>query len=284
MSALTSRQHEAFSITAARARCKQHRRRILEMTQHVSALHVGGAFSSTEIVDCIYYGLMRPGPDGKVVGKNAPDTFLMSKGHGYMIQAVILEDLGVLTRADLQAYCTPQGKLGVHPDYGVPGIEASTGALGHGLSMAMGMAYAELTQGRHGIVYTTLSDGEVQEGSTWEATMMASSLEVCNLVAFIDNNNLQSLGFTHVTHPSFYPVVDKFRAFGWEGVEVDGHDSSAIYQAVMARKGDRPLMVNCKTVKGRGVSYMENVPLWHYRSPNKLEYEQAVREIDEAAE
>jgi transketolase len=284
MTALATEEHQGFSVAGARARCKRHRKRILEMTQHVSALHVGGAFSSTEIVDCIYYELMRPGAHGKAVGGQAPDTFLMSKGHGYMIQAVILEDIGVLARADLEAYCTPHGRLGVHPDLGVPGIEASTGALGHGLSMAMGMAYAEMTQGRDGMVYTVLSDGEVQEGSTWEATLMASSLKVRNLVGFIDNNNLQSLGFTHETHPSFYPVVDKFRAFGWESVEVDGHDSLAIYRAVAERSADRPLMVVCKTVKGRGVSYMENVPMWHYRSPNKAEYEQAVREIDEASE
>ncbi len=277
------KQRNAFDVAAARARCKRHRKRILEMTQSVSALHVGGAFSSTEIVDCIYYGLMRPGANG-VVGKDAPDTFLMSKGHGYMIQAVILEDLGVLKRSDLAAYCTPAGKLGVHPDYGIPGIEASTGSLGHGLSLSLGMAYAEMTRNRIGNVYTVLSDGEVQEGSTWEATLMASSLKVRNLVAFIDNNDMQSLGFTHVTHPSFYPVVDKFRAFGWDCVEVNGHDSLAIYNAVTSRKGDRPLMVNCKTTKGRGVSYMENVPMWHYRSPNKAEYEQAVREIDEATE
>ena len=148
--------------------------------------------------------------------------------------------------------------------------------------MALGMAYAEKTKNRGGVVYAVLSDGEVQEGSTWEATMMASSLKVNNLVGFIDNNNMQSLGFTHVTHPSFYPVVEKFVAFGWECVEVDGHDSLAIYNAVTGRKGDRPLMVNCKTTKGRGVSYMENVPMWHYRSPNKAEYEQALREIDGA--
>ena len=114
--------------------------------------------------------------------------------------------------------------------------------------------------------------------------MMASSLNCDNIVAFIDNNDFQSLGRTSETHPSFYPVVDKFRAFGWDCVEVNGHDSLAIYNAVTSRKGDRPLMVNCKTTKGRGVSYMENVPMWHYRSPNKAEYEQAIREIDEATE
>jgi transketolase len=283
MSALVVKERNALDITAAHERCKRHRKRILEMTQSVSALHVGGAFSSTEIVDCIYYELMRSGSNGAVVGHDAPDTFLMSKGHGYMIQAVVLEDLGVLKRSDLAAYCTPAGQLGVHPDYGIPGIEASTGALGHGLSMALGMAYAEMTRNSGGVVYVVLSDGEVQEGSTWEATLMASSLKVNNLIGFIDNNNMQSLGFTHVTHPSFYPVVDKFRAFGWDCVEVDGHDSFAIYNAVTGRKGDRPLMVNCKTTKGRGVSYMENVPMWHYRSPNKAEYEQALREIDGAA-
>jgi transketolase len=282
MNAPVVTRRNSLDAAVARERCKRHRKRILEMTQSVSALHVGGAFSSTEMVDCIYYELMRPGSNGAIVGAGAPDTFLMSKGHGYMIQAVILEDLGVLKRSDLAAYCTPDGKLGVHPDYGIPGIEASTGALGHGLSMALGMAYAEKTKNRGGVVYTVLSDGEVQEGSTWEATMMASSLKVNNLVGFIDNNNMQSLGFTHVTHPSFYPVVEKFVAFGWECVEVDGHDSLAIYNAVTGRSGDRPLMVNCKTTKGRGVSYMENVPMWHYRSPNQAEYEQALREIDGA--
>lgn len=277
-----TRHANAFEPSKAKARCKRHRKRILEITQSVSALHVGGAFSSTEIVDCIYYELMRTSANGKVVAHDAPDTFLMSKGHGYMIQAVILEDLGVLTANDIAGYCTPSGFLGVHPDYGNPGIEASTGALGHGLSMALGMAYAEKTQGRNGLVYTVLSDGEVQEGSTWEATMMASSFGVANLIAFIDNNNMQSLGFTTETHPSFYPVVEKFVAFGWECVEVDGHSSQAIYEAVVNRSGDRPLMVNCRTTKGKGVSYMESVPMWHYRSPNKDEYKQAVREIDEA--
>ncbi len=269
----------AYDAAAARQRCRTYRKRILEISQQVQALHVGGAFSCTEIVDTIYNGLMRrPNP-----GPKSPDTFLMSKGHGCMIQYVILEDLGILKRKDLDLYCKPGGILGCHPDYGVPGIEASTGSLGHGLSMALGMAYAEKTQGRDGKIYCVLSDGEVQEGSTWEATMMASSFGVDNLIAFMDNNNFQSLGRTHETHPSFYPVVDKYVAFGWEAVECDGHEPGAIFDAVVNRKGGKPLMVVCKTTKGKGVSYMENVPMWHYRSPNKTELEQAIREIDGAA-
>ncbi len=272
-----SARSNRFDAGAARARCLKFRRRILDISQQVSALHIGSAYSCTEIVDCIYYGLMRLNPDG-----TSRDTFLMSKGHGCMIQYVILEDLGVLSRADLDAYCTPAGKLGVHPDYGNPGIAAATGSLGHGLSMVCGMALAEKGRKTDGRIYTVLSDGEVQEGSTWEATMMASSLKLDNIVAFIDNNDFQSLGRTSETHPSFYPVVEKFQAFGWETVEVPGHDSGAIFEAVAGAKGGKPLMIVAKTTKGKGVSYMENVPIWHYRSPNKDEYRKAIAELEAA--
>src|SRR6185295_13469356 len=227
-----------FDEAAARERCLRFRKRILDISQQVQALHIGSAYSCTEIVDCIYYGLMRRNPD-----RTSPDTFVMSKGHGCMIQYVILEDLGVLSREDLDLYCKPNGRLGTHPDYGNPGIEASTGALGHGLSMAVGMALAERGRGSNGIIYTVLSDGEVQEGSTWEAVLMASSLKLPNIVAVLDNNDLQSLGRTSQTHPSLYPLAAKFEAFGWEAVTVDGHDSAAIAEAVLGRRGDRPLMV-----------------------------------------
>lgn len=259
----------------ARERCKRYRRRILDISQHVSALHIGGAFSCTELVDAIYNDLMRRDANGQ-----SPDTFLLSKGHGCMIQYVILEDLGVLSTSDIEAYCTPDGRLGVHPDYGNPGIEASTGSLGHGLSMVAGMALAERGRQKDGIIYTVLSDGEVQEGSTWEATLMTSSLKLTNVVAFIDNNDFQSLGRTSETHPSFYPLAEKFRAFGWETAECNGHDNAEIVAAVRNRRGDRPLMVVASTTKGKGVSYMENVPMWHYRAPNRKEYEQAIAELE----
>jgi transketolase len=262
-----------FNADAAHERCRRYRRRILDISQQVSALHIGSAYSCTEIVDTIYHGLM----------DRDRDTFLMSKGHGCMIQYAILEDLGVLSRADLDAYCTPDGRLGVHPDYGNPGIEGSTGSLGHGLSMVVGMALAERARNTGGTIYTVLSDGEVQEGSTWEATMMASSLKLANIVAFMDNNDFQSLGRTSETHPSFYPLVDKYRAFGWECVEVPGHDSGALFDAVASRTGGKPLMVVAKTTKGKGVSYMENVPIWHYRSPNRDEYAKAVEELGAAS-
>ena len=270
-------QHEAQSldVAAARRRCLTFRRRILDISQTVSALHIAPAFSCIETVDLIYHGLMRWN-DGK-----SPDTFIMSKGHGCMAQYVVLEAMGILSGEDLAKYCKPNGRLGAHPDYGVPGIAASTGSLGHGLPMAVGMAYAEKIKKTGGRVYAVLSDGEIQEGSTWEAFMMGSTLGVSNLVAFIDNNDFQSLGRTSETHPTFYPLTDKFRAFGWETIELNGHDAGGLFEAVMSREGKKPLAVICKTVKGRGVSYMENVPIWHYRAPNKDEYVQAISELVE---
>lgn len=271
-----------FDVDAAKKRCLRYRRRILDMSQKVTALHIAPAFSCMEIVDCIYNGLMKRDAAG-----NFLDTFLLSKGHGCMTQYVILEDLGILSSNEMDSYCTKDGILGAHPDYGNPGISAATGSLGHGLSMAVGMAVAERNlaggKSKANLIYAVLSDGEVQEGSTWEATLMATSLNLENLIAFIDNNDFQSLGRTSETHPSFYPLTDKFKAFGWEVAEVNGHEAGAIYDAVAKRKGGRPMMIIAKTTKGRGVSYMENVPIWHYRAPNTDEYKQALAELKEVA-
>ena len=266
---------DTYDPKAAALRCLNFRKRILEISQQVGALHIGSAFSCAEIVECIYYGLMRY--SGEV--NTLVDTFIMSKGHGCMIQYVILEAMGILSKTDMEEYCTPHGRLGCHPDYGNPGIEASTGSLGHGLPMAVGMAIAEKRKKDPGIIYAVLSDGEIQEGSTWEAIMMASSLEINNLVVFIDNNDFQSLGRTSETHPSFYPVDQKLSAFGWETVEIPGHDSLNIYRTIDARSGKKPMAAICKTTKGKGISFMENVPIWHYRSPNTKEYEIALDEL-----
>jgi transketolase len=270
-------RRNSFDPAASRDRCRFFRRRILEISQQVQALHIGSAYSCTELVEAIYFGLMRRDEQG-----NSLDRFIMSKGHGCMIQYAILEYLGVLSREDMDLYCKAGGRLGCHPDYGNPGIEASTGALGHGLAMALGMAYNMKVTSSGGDVYCVMSDGELQEGSVWEATLMTSSLGVDNLIAFVDNNDFQSLGRTSETHPTFYPVVDKFLAFGWECVEIDGHDSAQIHEAVLGRRGGKPLMINARTTKGRGVSYMENVPIWHYRSPNPEEYRQALAELGAA--
>ena len=200
---------ESFDAAASRRRCLKFRRRMLDISQTVTALHLAGAFSCLEIVDCIYYGLMRRDQSG-----DSRDTFLLSKGHGSLAQYVVLEDLGILPREQLDNFCRPGYLLGTHPDFGIPGIEAATGSLGHGLPIAVGMALA-----------------------------------------------------------------DKVQAFGWEAVEVDGHDQQTIFNAVSSRSGNAPMMIIARTIKGKGVSYMENVPIWHYRSPSPEEYQQALAEL-----
>jgi len=213
------------------------------------------------------------------------DRMIFSKGHSCLALYNVLAECGYFPVENLDRYCTDNGLFHGHPKQGlVAGVEATTGSLGHGLSMAVGMALAERGRQTDGIIYVVLSDGEVQEGSTWEAVMMASSLGCSNIVAAVDNNDFQSLGRTSVTHPSFYPLAEKFAAFGWETAEVDGHDSAAVFDAISARSGKAPFMLCAKTTKGKGVSYMENVPIWHYRSPSKQEYQQAVIELERAAQ
>ncbi len=260
---------------AAKQRCRNYRRRILEVSQTVTALHVAPAFSCLEITDVIYNELMRRDANGKYI-----DTFLMSKGHGCMIQYIILEEQGILSKQDIDTYCKPNGRLGAHPDYGVPGIEASTGSLGHGTGIAVGMAYALKLQKLDQNVYVCLSDGELQEGSTWEAIQTAANLETNNLIAFLDLNNFGGLERMTDGHPAFFPVKEKLEAFGWEAIEVNGHDAAAMVESVRNRKGNKPLMLVCHTIKGKGTSYMENVAIWHYRSPNKEEYQQALSELE----
>lgn len=272
MSMLAAPARAPFDAAASQDRCRKFRRRILEMSQTVTALHVGGSFSCLELLDAIYFGLMRR-------DRQPSDTFILSKGHGSLSQYVILEELGILPREELEKYSKPGGRIATHPDYGVPGIEASTGSLGHGLGLALGMALADRVLKADRMLYVVMSDGEMQEGSVWEALMLAPTLKITNLVAFIDLNDFQSLGQTSQIHPNFYPVREKVEAFGWEVAEVDGHDAPAIVRAVQARRGGKPMMVIGKTTKGKGVSFMENVPMWHYRSPSPAEYQQALREL-----
>lgn len=273
-------RRNSFDAAAARRRCLAYRKRILDISQQVSALHVAPAFSCLEMVDLIYHGLMRRDAKSGAVPSFA-DGFVMSKGHGCVSQYVILEDFGILTRQDLDTYCTPAGRLGAHPDYGNPGIEASTGSLGHGTGIAVGMAYAEKIKGTDRRVHVVLSDGEVQEGSTWEAIMMAANLGLDNLIGFLDSNDFSGLERMSEGHKAFYPLREKFESFGWEVAEINGHDAGAMFEAVTARQGAKPFMMIGKTVKGRGVSYMEHVPIWHYRAPNKDEYRQALDELKE---
>tara|TARA_B100001121_G_C18627229_1_gene592403 strand:- start:305 stop:1117 length:813 start_codon:yes stop_codon:yes gene_type:complete len=260
-------------ILDAKIRCKNHRKKILDISQKVSALHVGGGFSSIEIIDFIHYQML-----------NKKDKFILSKGHGAIALYVVLNSLGIIDDDEISKYCTSEGKLGCHPDMGNPGINASTGSLGHGLGMCVGVGHAYKIQNLKKNVVTMLSDGELQEGSTWEYLMMAANLKLDNLYIFIDHNGSQSYGITKYSHPAFYPMIEKLKSFNCEVEEVDGHDYRELLNArnVIEKKTGKPKIIFCNTVKGKPISYMENKPIWHYRSPNKDEYEIAISDLEKS--
>ncbi len=267
-------KNNSNSIKFAKIRCNDHRKRILDISQKVTAMHAAGAFSALEMVDTIYYKLMK-----KISKNKFQDTFLMSKGHGCMSQYVVLESLKILPKHYLDNYCTKNGKLGCHPDFGLPGIEASTGSLGHGMALATGMAHADVIEKKNRKIFMIISDGELQEGSTWESIMMAANLKLKNLVCFIDHNGSQSFGITKKTHPEFYPIKEKIISFGWECLEIDGHNVNQISNIFKKRMTKKPFMIIGNTIKGKGVSFMENKPIWHYRSPSSDEYKLAIKEL-----
>lgn len=252
-------------FSQALERCKKHRKEILKLSQNVQALHIGGSFSSVEIVDTIYNILMK---------KN--DKFILSKGHAGIIQYILLYFKKIISRKQLYSYCQKDGYLGVHPDYGKAGINAATGSLGHGLGMVCGMALAK----KNSTYFVVLSDGELHEGSVWESALTIGALNLTNIVAIIDNNDLQSSTRATDTHPNLYPIDKKFLHFGWETAKCNGHSSKEIYDKIKSRKKRKPFALIAKTVKGYPISFMKDVAMWHYRSPSKKEFDIAISEID----
>ena len=255
-------------------RCRNYRKRILMISQNVQALHIAPAFSCVEILDFLYNDLMKGDPRG------SSTNFILSKGHGAIGLYVVLESLGILTSEDIDQYCRAQGFLGAHPDRGNPGIISSTGSLGHGIGLAVGMAKGEKLKQNQRTVNVLVSDGELQEGSSWESIMMAANLELDNLIVVVDLNDFGGMDQMSAYHPSFYPLDSKFKSFGFEVQSCDGHDNGAISRVYKSMNSKKPKCIICHTVKGKGVSYMENAPIWHYRSPNQEELKQALSELD----
>tara|TARA_B110000008_G_scaffold269676_1_gene299180 strand:- start:1759 stop:2550 length:792 start_codon:yes stop_codon:yes gene_type:complete len=251
-----------MKLKQSNMRCYSHRKKILDLSQKVGALHIGGSFSSVEIVDTIYNLLMKK-----------KDKFILSKGHTAILQYVILASKGIISENFLNSYCQKNSKLGVHPDYGNPGIEASTGALGHGLGIASGLAIREKKKD----IFVVMSDGELMEGTTWEYILTISSLNIFNINVFIDYNGLQSSTFSRDTHPTLTPIDKKLKAFGWSVKSCNGHNVREILNNFHKKEKKKPFALVCNTTKGFPIPYMMNVPLWHYRSPNKNEHKQAIK-------
>jgi len=255
--------------TAALQRCSQHRLRLLEISRNVSALHLAGSFSSIEIMDTVYYG-----------AKGEEDVFLLSKGHAGVGQYVILESLKVISHELMDSYGHPASILSVHPTKDIPGIYFGTGSLGHGLGIGLGAALKRKAEGKQGHFFVLISDGELQEGSTWEIIINAPALSIENLTIIVDFNDFQSLGRTSATHPNLLPLSRPLSSLGWKVIDVDGHSSESLLQALINAKVEKcPVAIIAHTTKGKGVSYMENVPIWHYRSPSLEEYQKAILEL-----
>jgi transketolase len=253
-------------LIESKLRCTKYRKRLLDISQKVSALHIGGSFSSCEIQEVIYNYFIK---------KNKKDVFILSKGHCAIMQYIILEDLKIFKKGVLDTYCQKNSKVGVHPEFFMNGIEASTGSLGHGLAIGAGIAKAK----KKNTVYVVVSDGELMEGSSWEAILLIPALKIKNVVLIVDNNDLQSATKASDTHPNLYPLKDKMQSFGWDTIECNGHNTGKIIKAINNKSKQKPFCLIGKTTKGFPVSFMMNRPLWHYRAPNKEEYLQALKEI-----
>lgn len=204
------------------------------------------------------------------------DRIIISKGHGVLAQYCLLADKGFFPLEELDKFCLKESMLGGHPSHHVPGVEASTGALGHGLSIGVGLALAAKMKGQQHRVFVIMGDGEIQEGSVWEAAMSASKHNLDNLTAIIDYNKIQSAGFVNDIQP-LEPLSEKWKSFGWNTWECDGHDIFALEHAMKFSRllndehndcfrTDKPQVIIAHTVKGKGVAFAENTPDWHHKS------------------
>lgn len=240
------------------------------IAHHAGGGHMGSAFSIADIIATLYFGdilkydVRNPEWEGR-------DRFVLSKGHACYALYAALSKAGYFPTEELRYAGKPCSKLGGHPKMReIPGVEASTGALGHGLPFTIGMALAHKVDGLNNHFYVALGDGECQEGSVWEAALSAPSLELDNLTAIIDHNKLQAMDRLE-NIVKMQPFAEKWRVFGWNVIEIDGHDIGQIHDALLVRKKNIPSVVIANTIKGKGVSFMENVPIWHYRMPNEQE-------------
>jgi len=227
--------------------------------------HVGAALSLIEIVRVLYDDILKVRPTEPKWPER--DRLILSKGHGCLGLYALLADKGFVTMDDLKKQCRPGALLGGHPEVRIPGVEASTGALGHGLPIGVGLALAARMQKRPSRVFVIMGDGESNEGSVWEACLMASKHKLANLTVLLDYNKMQSYGTVPEVLP-LEPLADKFKAFGFGVAEVDGHDVAALRRTLKALPVDpaKPNAVICHTVKGRGIAVCEHNAAWHHKA------------------
>lgn len=251
---------------------KKIRRVVVQMAHNSKSAHVGSALSCIDILTCLFFKIMKP-----------EDRFILSKGHGCMSYYAVLKEKGFFDQGFLDRYSTNGAELPEHPPVGINGIELGTGSLGHGFSISLGCALARKIKNLPGKEYVLLGDGECNEGSIWEGAMVAANMNLNNVVAIVDRNCLQASGFVDQDDLS-----EKFLSFGWNVLDVDGNDIDYLVHAfnmfvdfkdILTTK---PKIIIANTIKGKGVSFMENNLEWHYRFPNDQELELSLKEIDNA--
>jgi len=263
-------------ITDLKITSNKLRLKILETIHNAGKGHIGGAYSCIDILTVLYYGGLLEINKENYLNKDR-NRFLLSKGHAAIAQYVILQDLGLFSEEELLSM-NNGGILGEHPDHNIPGVEFDTGSLGHGLSIAAGFAYAAKLDKKDYKTYVVLGDGECHEGTVWEAALLAAHLKLNNLIAVIDRNGLCIHGTTEEIN-KLDPFLDKWEAFGWNVVEIDGHDHKEILEALTNIDSESPTVLIANTVKGKGVSFMENETSWHHGGIGTEDYKMASTEL-----
>jgi transketolase len=264
-----------------REKAQWARRKVLAMGLAAGAGHIAPAYSCTEILVALYHGGILRFDPAKPKWPDR-DRFVLSKGQAANVLYAVLADLGFFPVEELMTFTREGSRLGGHAEDNIPGVECFTGSLGHGLSIGVGIALAAQMDHKDYVSYVLLGDGESQEGSVWEAAMFASTRRLSNLIAIVDRNGLQAIDFTENT-AALEPIGEKWRSFGWDVRTVeDGHCIESLISSLAdthGRTDPRPLAVIAKTTKGKGISFMENKPIWHYRIPEGDEVSRAWKEL-----
>jgi transketolase len=257
---------------------KKIRKHVIQMTHHAKTSHVGSSLSIADILAVLYGDIMRyQSSDPKW---DERDRFILSKGHASSALYAALAECGFFALEKLLEFCQDGSVLSGHVSHkGIPGVEISTGSLGHGLSIGAGMAYAAKNACKSNKIYVLMSDGECDEGSNWEAILFAPHHKLDNLIVIVDYNKLQSISTVEETL-ALHPFAEKWQSFGWHVDEVDGHDHLQLHKALNNNSKTKPHCIIAHTVKGKGISFMENQIQWHYRSPEGDEYISALNELE----
>jgi len=258
---------------------KEIRKKVLKMIFDSRTSHLGSSLSAVDILTVLYFKILKIDPKNPLDENR--DRFILSKGHAAAALYAALAERGFFPKEILDGYCRDGGKLPGHSTRGcVPGVEVSTGSLGHGLPMGAGMAIAAKNDGKNYRIFILMSDGECEEGSVWEAALFASHHQLDNLIGIIDYNKLQAFGRTNEIL-NLEPLKKKWEDFGWKVKEVDGHSFSEIEESLSKipfEKG-KPSLLICHTIKGKGVSFIEDKLEWHYKNLTKEEYDMALKEL-----